>query len=75
MYGLVPIQMHRQSELDSVSFGKTARFQGSHFVCVGEGGLLVVVVCGGGSVGLLMRLEWRFLGVGRGVLVWGWVCV
>ena len=42
---------------------------------VGEGGLLLLVVCGGGSVGLLMRLEWRLLGVGRCVLVWGWVCV
>ena len=41
---------------------------------VGEGGLLLVV-CGGGSVGVLMRLEWRLLGVERCVLVWGWVCV
>ena len=42
---------------------------------VGEGWLLLVMVCGGGSVGLLMRLEWRLLGVGRDVLVWGWGCV
>ena len=40
-------------------------------MCVGEGGLLLV--CVGGSVGVLMRS----LGVGRGVLGWGcgWVGV
>ena len=38
---LLPIQMHGQSELDWVSFGKLKGFQGSHFVYEGEGGMLV----------------------------------
>ena len=35
--------IHR--ELDLVSFGKLTGFHGSHFVCGGEGGILVVGVC------------------------------
>ena len=37
--------------------------------------LLLVVVFVDGSVGVLMRFEWRSLCVGRGVLGWRWVCV
>ena len=43
--------MQGQSELDSVSFSrknKNACFQGGHFVCVGEGKVVVMVVCGVG---------------------------
>ena len=44
-------------------------FQGSHFVVlVGEGRVIALVVCVGGSVGVLMRFVWRSLGVGMGVL-------
>ena len=43
-------------------------FQGSHFVCMGEGRVVVMVVCGGGSVGVLMRFVWRLLGVQMGLL-------
>ena len=49
-------------------------FQGSHFVCVGKGRAVVMVLCVGGSVGVLIRFVWRSLGVGRDVLGWGgWV--
>ena len=41
-------------------------FQDSHFVCVGEGRVVVMAVCGGGSVGVLMSLY----GVS-----WVWECV
>ena len=45
-----------------------------HFVFVSKGREMMVVVCGCGSVGVLMRFVWRSLGVGMGVL--GWVgCV
>ena len=44
-------------------------------MCVGEGRLVVMVVCVGGSVGVLMRFVWRSLGLGRGVLGCVWVCV
>ena len=75
-FRLVPIQIHGQSELDWVSFWKkNACFQGSYFVCVGEGRAVVMVVSVSGSVGVLMRFVWRSLGVGMGVLWWGWVCV
>ena len=41
-------------------------------MCVGEGVVVVVmVVCGGGSVGVVMGFVWRSLGVGMGVLGWG----
>ena len=30
-----------------------------------------MVVCGGRSVGVLVRLVWRSMGVGMSVLVWG----
>ena len=43
----------------------------SRGVC--EGRVVVMVVCGGGPVGVLMRFIWTSLGVGRGVL--GYVCV
>ena len=39
-------------------------------MCVGEGRM---VVCRGGSVGVLMRFVWRSLGVGMGLLGWGGV--
>ena len=43
-------------------------------MCVSEGRVAVMMVCGGGSVGVLMRFVWRSLGVGRGVLGGGgWV--
>ena len=67
------IQMHGQSlgtEWTGLSwvFEKSACFQGSHFVWVGEGG---VVVCVDGSVGVLLRFVWKSLSVGMGVSGWG----
>ena len=54
-------------------------------VCVGGWGcggvcdssvvVIVHVVCEGGSVDVLVRFVWRSLGVGMGVLGWGWVFV
>ena len=72
------IQIHGQSELDWGSFlgkknpkQKTLVFKVS-ILCVCEGR---VVVCVGGSVGVLMRFVWRSLGVGMGCVggVGGWV--
>ena len=40
-------------------------------VCVGEGRVVVMVVCVGGSVGVLISFAWRSLGVRVGVLGWG----
>ena len=53
-------------------------------MCVGDGRVVVMVVCIGGSVALLMRFVWRSLGCGDGCVgvgvggclgVWvgGWV--
>ena len=56
-------------------FEKKKCFQGSHFVYVGEGRVMMMVGCVSGSVGVLMRFLWRSLGVGMGMLKWGWVCV
>ena len=47
---VVPIQIHGQSELHWVSSLKKKKkeqacFQGSHFMCVGEGRVVVKVVC------------------------------
>ena len=42
---LFPIQIHGQSKLDWVSFGKLTGFQDSHFVCGVKGGKLVIGVC------------------------------
>ena len=42
-------------------------FKVSHFVCVGEGREVVMVVYVGGSVGVLMRFLWRSLGMEMGV--------
>ena len=53
-------------------FGKTVCFQGGHFVFVSESRVVVMMVCGGGSVGVLMKFVWRSLGVGMRVLGWGW---
>ena len=56
--------MHGQSELDWVSVWKKKKkkkmlvFKVAIFVCVGEGWVVVMVVCVGGSVGVLMRFEW-----------------
>ena len=36
-------------------------------MCVGEDRVVVMVVCVGGSVGVLMRFGWRSLR-------WGWMC-
>ena len=47
-------------------------------MCVGGGGegrVGVMLVCVGGSVGVIMRFVWRSPGVGRGVFGWGGVCV
>ena len=41
--------MDRVNWTEQVS-GKNVCFQGSHFVCVGEGRVVVMVVCGGRSV-------------------------
>ena len=38
------------------------------YVWVGECWVVVIVVCGGESVGVLRRFVWRSLGVGMGVL-------
>ena len=82
---LVPIHKNGQSELDWLSFWKKKMLVfkiAILCVCVcgwgqggGDGGM-----CGGGSVGVLMRFVWRSLGVQMGVLggsgvgVWyGWV--
>ena len=54
---------------------KNACFQGSHFAYVGEGEEVVMVVCVGGSVGVLMRCVWRSLGVRMVLFEWGWGCV
>ena len=52
--------------------GETPCFQGSHFVCVGKGRVVVMVVCGGGSVGgsvgVLITFVYRSLGVGMFLL-------
>ena len=37
-------------------------------MCADEGRVVVMVVCVGGSVGVLMRFVWTSLGVGMGVL-------
>ena len=51
-------------------------FQSSYFVCGDEGRVVVMVVCVGWYMGVLMRFVWRSLGVGMGVLEYGWgVCV
>ena len=47
-------------------------------MCVGEGRVVVMVVCVCGSVGVITSFVWRLLlwgwGVGMGVLGWGvWV--
>ena len=55
--------------MDCVSFGKLTGFQGSHFVCGGEGGMLVEV-CESKYVSELMRFEWWSLGVMVDVLGW-----
>ena len=60
---------------DRVSFGKLTGFQGSHFVYLGEGGILVVGVCVRKYVGVIMRFEWYSLGVRVGCVGVGWVCV
>ena len=44
-------------------------------MCAGESRVVVMVVYVGGSVGVLVTFVWRSMGVGMGVLGWGWVCV
>ena len=76
--------MHRQSEFEWVNFWKkqtnkrtnkqkNACFQGSHFVCVGESRVVVMVVCWWvcGYVNMVWE-GWVWGCVGAGV---GWVCV
>ena len=55
-------------ELDGVSLwnGKLTGFQGSHFVCGGEGGMLVIGVCDS-----MWMCEWTLNG---SHWVRGWVC-
>ena len=77
---LVPFQMHRQCELDYVSFGKkmlTFKVAISWCVWVRAGWLWWDWWCMlvSGSVGVLMVFEWKAMGVWMDVLGWGWVCV
>ena len=81
----MPIQIHGQSDFlkNKTKQNKTntktnkkphlSCFHGSHFLCVGKGRVVVIVVCVGGSAGVLMRFVWRSLFLGRGV--WGVGCV
>ena len=66
------------SDLKQNKTKKNTWFQGSHFVCAGEGRVVVMVVCGGLVCGCVMTFVWKSLGVGKGVLG-GWyvfrVCV
>ena len=64
----MPIQMYVRSELDCARCGKLRGFQGSHFVCGDEGGMLVVGVCMGKYVRVF---NWCLMMVtGCGLVYW-----